>query len=70
MAKKIPTEPSIPDGVEPWRQAKALALRGRRANLVMAAKRDLDKDKIIDAERTIDYIHEIDGEIRGLEESS
>ena len=51
-------------------RAKALRLRGRREALVAAAKRDLDRDNLFTAPQTIDKIHEIDGEIRGLEETA
>lgn len=37
--------------------------------MVETAKHALDCDKLLHAERVIDHIHEIDGEIRGLEET-
>jgi hypothetical protein len=68
MAYKLPAiAPKDPTAA--WRLAKALRLHERRRKLFRDAAVALDNDQMERVERVVGHIRELDGEIKGLEET-
>lgn len=68
---KTPRLPRIEpiDSASRWRLAKALTLHTKREKLFRDAAVALDSDNLERVEQLVGHMRELDGEIKGLEET-